>query len=88
MSDKKNFGDGWIRKESKSKPNQYYLFNTKTGESQWEKSPTTDGLKKTELQSKEKKIENKTMTLKTQRKPLPKKEEKNISANAREGNIF
>lgn len=27
--------DDWIRKESRSRPNQFYYFNTKTGKSQW-----------------------------------------------------
>lgn len=29
--------DGWIRKESTSRPNHFYYFNTKTGTTQWEK---------------------------------------------------
>lgn len=28
--------DEWIRKESTSRPNRFYYFNTKTGKSQWE----------------------------------------------------
>lgn len=27
--------DGWIRKESRSRPNNFYYFHTKTGKSQW-----------------------------------------------------
>lgn len=27
----------WIRKESKSRSNQFYFFNVKTGETQWRK---------------------------------------------------
>lgn len=27
--------DDWIRKESSSRPNRFYYFNTKTGKSQW-----------------------------------------------------
>lgn len=39
MSEKscvKNEKNSWIRKESKSRPNQFYYFNTKTGESRWD----------------------------------------------------
>lgn len=32
---------GWIRKESKTRPNNFYYFNTKTGKTQWQ-SPVDD----------------------------------------------
>lgn len=43
MSDKlceKSVKNDWIRKESKSRPNQFYLFNTRTGESRWDEKTT------------------------------------------------
>lgn len=27
--------DGWIRKESRSRPNKFYFLDTKTGKTQW-----------------------------------------------------
>ncbi|XP_055297791.1 transcriptional protein SWT1 [Sitodiplosis mosellana] len=38
--------DGWIRKESRSRPNRFYYFNTKTGKTQWEQP--TDKHKRTQ----------------------------------------
>lgn len=35
MSSTENLPDGWIRKESRSRPNNFYYFNIKTGKSQW-----------------------------------------------------
>lgn len=34
-SAEKELPDGWICKESRSRPNNYYYFNTKTGKTQW-----------------------------------------------------
>lgn len=28
--------DGWIRKESTSRPNRFYYFNKRTGQTQWD----------------------------------------------------
>lgn len=36
MSEKRKSND-WICKESQKRPNMFYYFNTKTGESSWEK---------------------------------------------------
>lgn len=35
MGSAEKLPDGWIRKESRSRPNQFYYFNTKTGKTQW-----------------------------------------------------
>lgn len=35
MDDKKNLPPNWIKTESKSRPNTFYYFNTKTNESRW-----------------------------------------------------
>lgn len=40
MGSAEKLPDGWIRKESRSRPNQFYYFNTKTGKTQW--SPPTN----------------------------------------------
>lgn len=36
MGSMEKLPDGWIRKESRSRPNNFYYFNTKTGTTQWE----------------------------------------------------
>lgn len=38
---------GWIRKESRSRPNTFYFFNTATGKSQWH-SPASSNNSKSE----------------------------------------
>lgn len=35
MGSMEKLPDGWIRKESRSRPNNFYYFHTKTGKSQW-----------------------------------------------------
>lgn len=35
MGSREKLPDGWIRKESRSRPNNFYYFNTTTGKSQW-----------------------------------------------------
>lgn len=41
MSTPERLPDGWIRKESRSRPNRFYYFNTKTGKTQWEQPADT-----------------------------------------------
>lgn len=54
MDDKTNLPLHWIKTASKSRPNTFYYFNTKTNESTWKMpSPT----KKTNVKS-NKKMEN------------------------------
>lgn len=95
MSEKsfvKNENSGWIRKESKSRPNQFYLFNTKTGESRWDESTglstsaSADPFKNSPTKS------NNKSSVKTVKKTSPsipqnatQSKEKKVSSKSREG---
>lgn len=55
---------GWIRKESRSRPNSFYYFNTTTGTSQWHSPAVSTNEKSKEIKSAHKvhKKENTTTT--------------------------
>ena len=47
----KGLPEGWVTKESKSRPNVFFYFNSVTGETQWEK-PTAPAKRATAKQVK------------------------------------
>lgn len=49
MGSREKLADGWIRKESRSRPNNFYYFNTTTGKSQWESPAKANEKSKKEI---------------------------------------
>lgn len=89
----KNEKNGWIRKESRSRPNQFYYFNTKTGESRWdgETEPSTASEKSKKLSEKIHKHsddKNVNKTTPTVAQNALQSKEKKISSKSREGLCF
>lgn len=52
MGSTEQLPDGWIRKESTSRPNNFYYFNTKTGTTQWVKPNSDDKSKTSKIEKK------------------------------------
>lgn len=92
MSEKlsvKNVNGGWIRKESKSRPNHFYYFNTKTGESRWDESASATTKKSPEKNNtKLDGVKSVKMTSPTLTRNVSKEKEKKISSKSREGECF
>lgn len=81
---------GWIRKESSSRPNQFYYFNTKTGESRWDdqtQSPTKNVDSKNTLAKSNSKSNEKTVnrTASAVAKNVSQPKEKKILPKSRDG---
>lgn len=93
MSEKacvKNEKNGWIRKESKSRPNQFYYFNTKTGESRWdEQTESSSASEKSKINTEKnhKNSEHNTVkkTSPSAAQNAPQSKEKKLSSKSREG---
>lgn len=89
----KNDKKGWIRKESRSRPNQFYYFNTKTGESRWdgetESSSASEKSKKlSEKIHKNSEDKNVNKTTPTGAQYASEAKEKKLSSKSREGKCF
>lgn len=52
--------DGWIRKESSSRPNHFYYFNRKTGKTQWDAPNEKEKANQRDERSKYSKCDNRS----------------------------
>lgn len=69
--------DGWIRKESRSRPNTVYFFNTTTGKSQWHSPVSSSNSASNSKNEKSKEIKNALSVSPTKGKSTTKSDEKN-----------